>query len=43
MAGGRVTNDLQVQYAAYVKEATDAHQDVLPFGRWKQAVDADEG
>jgi hypothetical protein len=25
----------QIAYAAYVKKATDEHQEVLPFGRWQ--------
>lgn len=28
-------SDEQIAYAAYVKEATDEHREVLPFGRWK--------
>lgn len=35
-------SDEQITYAAYVKESTDHHQEVLPFGRWKTWVQLPE-
>lgn len=28
----------QIAYATYVKNATDEHQEVLPYGRWQAWV-----